>query len=104
MRFFRFFAPLRLCAFALNSALSLAACGSPAKTKAPGRLISDEPRFVKDVEPTDLFPADLDLVVRIDLARMRAGLGPSVARELAARALAESGGEEEVRSALACAE
>jgi hypothetical protein len=46
---------------------------------------------VRRVEPIDLVPADLDLVVRVDVARMRAGIGPSATDELAARAFAEAG-------------
>lgn len=50
------------------------------------------PRVERRVEPVDLLPADLDLVLRIDVARMRAGIGPSAADELAARALADAPG------------
>jgi hypothetical protein len=39
----------------------------------------------RKVEPTDLLPADLDLVVRVDLARLRSGLGPASLQALAAR-------------------
>ncbi len=45
------------------------------------------------LDPAEFFPADLDLVVRVDLGRMRAQLGP-LADVLAERALAESAGEE----------
>lgn len=41
--------------------------------------------LARKVEPTDLLPADLDLVVRVDLARLRAGLGPSSIAALAGR-------------------
>jgi hypothetical protein len=57
----------------------------------------------RDVDPTEIFPADLDLVVRVDVGRMRAGIGPTVADELSKRALGAAG-EEEARSAIACAE
>jgi hypothetical protein len=97
--------PRAIASAAILASIALAAAGcSSSKAKAPTRLVSDEPRFTRDVDPTDLFPEDLDLVVRIDVARMRAGLGPGAAKDLAARALAEAGGEEEVKSALACAE
>lgn len=39
----------------------------------------------RKVAPTDLLPADLDLVVRVDLARLRSGLGPASLAALAAR-------------------
>ena len=60
-------------------------------------------RFAHDVDPADIFPGDLDLVVRVDVGRMRAGIGPAAADALAKRALQETAGEE-VREALACAE
>jgi hypothetical protein len=46
---------------------------------------------VRRVEPIDLVPADLDLVVRVDVARMRSGIGPAATDELAARAFTEAG-------------
>jgi hypothetical protein len=57
-------------------------------------------------EPTELFPADLDLVVRVDLAHVRETLGPDEAEKLLERAVSESGAEPEplVGSALADAE
>jgi hypothetical protein len=61
------------------------------------------PRIERDVDATDLFPADLDLVVRVDVGRMRAGIGPAAADAMARRALQDKAGEE-VREALACAE
>ncbi|MDC3955042.1 hypothetical protein [Polyangium jinanense] len=45
------------------------------------------------LDPAELFPADLDLVLRVDLGRMRAQLGP-LADALSARVEEESGGEE----------
>lgn len=67
--------------------LALVSCGGA----APGAGATPPPGAQVDrhVEPVDLMPADLDLVVRVDVARMRAGLGPAAADELAARALAD---------------
>jgi hypothetical protein len=87
----------------LLCAVALTACGAA----DPPRPRSDDaalgPRFAHDVDPADIFPADLDLVVRVDVARMRAGIGSAAADALAKRALAETTGDE-VREALACAE
>jgi hypothetical protein len=81
---------------------ALVACGSaPPPPRAGDSPLG--PRFTHDVDPGDLFPGDLDLVVRVDVGRMRAGIGPAVADALAKRALQETAGEE-IRAALACAE
>ncbi|MCK6588215.1 MAG: hypothetical protein L6Q76_11570 [Polyangiaceae bacterium] len=81
---------------ALAACLSPAACGS--EVPAGGvRMRPPGPRVVRRLEPADLFPADLDLLVRVDLARMQAALGPALADDLAARALRgspEAGGDE----------
>jgi hypothetical protein len=85
-------------------ALLLAACGGASKPAArAGDADAPKPGSARarEVDPTDIFPADLDLVVRIDVARMRAGLGPTAADDLGKRAL---GDEEEARQAIACAE
>lgn len=74
--------------------------------KARARLLAAEEREARverDLSPRDVIPGDLDLVVRVDVARMRAGLGPAAVEELTRRALA-SGGERELVEALACAE
>jgi hypothetical protein len=42
------------------------------------------------MDPADLFPADLDLVVRVDMARMRSQLGPDVIERLPASALPDA--------------
>ncbi len=66
------------------------------------------PRVIRDLDPTELLPGDLDLVVRIDLARMRSALGPASGGEIARRALASGApldaGEPEIREALRCAD
>lgn len=71
-----------------------AACGSelppPDRKRAPivrGRI-----------DPAELFPEDLDLVVRFDLGRMRAELGP-MADVVSARVEAEGKGDEALLSA-----
>ncbi|AUX36148.1 MULTISPECIES: hypothetical protein [Sorangium] len=72
-------------------ALALPACGGAApRAEAQRARIPDGPRIVRRIEPADLLPADLDLVVRVDVARMRAGLGQAAADELARRALDEA--------------
>jgi hypothetical protein len=83
-------------------ALALTACGGP---PSPGTSADAPagPRVDHEVDPTDLFPADLDLVLRVDVGRMRAGIGPAALDVLAKRALT-GGAEDELREALACAE
>ncbi|WP_434042801.1 MULTISPECIES: hypothetical protein [Sorangium] len=73
-------------------ALALPACGDAAPRLAGdrGAQAPAGPRIVRRVEPADLIPADLDLVVRVDVARMRAGLGQAAADALARRALDEA--------------
>jgi hypothetical protein len=58
----------------------------------------------RTIEATDLIPADLDLVVRLDLAKMRASFAPGVARELADKGLDESRADAPVRAALQTAD
>jgi hypothetical protein len=89
-------------ACALTCALTLAACGSPPPPRAQ-RSPGEQVLFEHDIEPSDIFPADLDLVVRVDVGRMRAGIGPAAADALAKRALTGSV-DDEVKDALACAE
>ncbi|AUX46658.1 hypothetical protein SOCE26_081650 [Sorangium cellulosum] len=75
----------------LALALALPACGDAAPRPAAGAAKSPAgPRLVRRIEPAELLPADLDLVVRVDVARMRAGLGRAAADELAQRALGEA--------------
>ncbi|WP_437935782.1 hypothetical protein [Sorangium sp. So ce341] len=81
----------RAAAAATLIALALPACGGAApRPEAQRARIPDGPRIVRRIEPADLLPADLDLVVRVDVARMRAGLGQAAADELARRALDEA--------------
>jgi hypothetical protein len=89
-------------ALVIATMAALSACGgSPSPAGARGALSG--PRYERDVDPTDLFPADLDLVLRVDVGRMRAGIGPATADALAKRAIQDNTAEE-VREALACAE
>lgn len=85
---------LRLCVASL--VLLLASCGGADPDAA--RLI--EPRIVRSIEAADLFPADLDLVVRVDVERMTAAIGPAAAGALSRRAglddRREGGADEEL--------
>jgi len=56
------------------AALLLPGCGS--EVPAGGLKTAHEAPLARRVDPLDLVPADLDLVIRVDLARLRAGLGP----------------------------
>ncbi|WP_437525084.1 hypothetical protein WME79_37385 [Sorangium sp. So ce726] len=76
-------------------ALGLPGCGDAASRAGGGHPARDAanpagPRVVRRIEPADLLPADLDLVVRVDVARMRDGLGQAASDELARRALDEA--------------
>lgn len=88
------------------AALLGAACGKTVPAGGvPDPEASAAPRAGLDrVQGADLIPADLDLVLRIDLARMRAGLGEESSAELSRRALDETGAEAFVREALERAE
>jgi hypothetical protein len=87
---------------ALLVLLALAGCGGPQK-EVKGRVIPGGARIERDLAPTDVIPADLDLVVRLDLARMRSALGPTATEELSKQALRGTG-EPELAEALGCAE
>jgi hypothetical protein len=79
----------------------LVACGGGnaqgPKARPPG------PAHSRSLDPTDLFPADLDLVVRLDVARMRAGIGPLAAENIEARAL-QGAGDDVLKDAIRCAD
>jgi hypothetical protein len=83
-------------------ALLAAACGGSAPP-AKGRVLPGGGRVERDLDPIDVLPADLDLVVRLDLGRMRAALGPTAAEALSKRALSGAG-ESELAEAIECAE
>ncbi len=83
-------------------AIALSGCGGGAKARAKGAHV-DVPTFDKRLDPAEIFPADLDLVVRLDVARMRSTIGPAAASAMAARAAREAG-DDVLRAALACAD
>lgn len=83
---------------------ALVACSSaPAKPAADGKARIAGIRVDRELEPTEILPADLDLVIRLDMARMRGGIGPAAADALSRRALSDNA-EPELREALGCAE
>jgi hypothetical protein len=49
------------------------------------------PRIVRRLRAAEVLPKDLDLVVRVDVARMRSHLGPLAAADLPARAVDREG-------------
>lgn len=69
-------------------------CGGPDTAVPASAQGSNTARPIKpsSYEAAELMPADLDLVVRIDLARMKASLGPEAAAHLSARAFQEEPG------------
>lgn len=71
-----------------------AACGGEVPAPASARRAKGQRRFD---DPSELFPADLDLVVRVDLGRMRAQLGPA-AELLTSRGWPETERGEEIVS------
>ena len=93
-------------AVALAAALAAAPLGCGTEVPAGGvpRTPASKPALRQRVsEATDLLPADLDLVVRVDLSRVRSSLGPEPSADLIDRAL-HGGGEGLLRRALAAAE
>lgn len=76
-----------------------AGCGPAKDAKTSVR----PPQLAKHLYAADLLPADLDVVLRVDMARLKAGLGPNVAEALAART-SEAGGEGFVSEAMAKAD
>ena len=74
--------------------------GSPRKGAFTAKL---GPRIVRPLEAAELLPQDLDLVVRVDVARMRSALGPTSTTEIARRALKDDA-EPDLMAALACAD
>ena len=84
---------------ALALALAALGCASSPQKGAAAPVVD------RELEPTDVFPADLDLVMRIDVGRMRSGIGPATTADLAKRALESGrGAGDELREALGCAE
>jgi hypothetical protein len=87
----------------LGLALALAGCGSDAAKAAGSRARTAAPAIDRRLDPAEIFPADLDLVVRLDVERMRSSIGPAAASAIAARAAREAG-DDVLRAALACAD
>ena len=87
----------------LGLALALAGCGSSAAPSKGSRASAAAPAIDRRLDPAEIFPADLDLVVRLDVARMRSSIGPAAASAMAARAAREAG-DDVLRAALACAD
>lgn len=86
----------------LGLALASSGCGGSAgaRPKSARAPAASSPRRL---DPAEIFPADLDLVVRLDVARMRSSIGPAAAAAMAARAAREAG-DDVLRAALACAD
>jgi hypothetical protein len=56
----------------------------------PVRSASRPPQIARRMDPAELFPADLDLVVRVDMARIRSQLGPGAIERLPDSALPDA--------------
>jgi hypothetical protein len=82
----------------LRAADVAAAASAEAAAPAPQKWKSG------GIEGSELIPGDLDLVLRVDLAKIRASLGPEAAKELAGRGLDSAGADGPMRAALASAD
>lgn len=71
--------------------VALSGCGPSKDARGPKSAKSGERpvQISRRLEATDLLPADLDVVLRVDVARLKAGLGPGVVESLAQRAQGE---------------
>lgn len=91
-------------ALLVGLAIATSGCGSSAPAAAAGkRALAPMPVLDRRLDPADIFPADLDLVLRLDVARMSSTIGPAAAQAMAARAASEAG-DDVLRAALACAD
>ncbi|AKT42673.1 hypothetical protein [Chondromyces crocatus] len=73
-----------------GTCLALSTAGLCGCSEIPGAAPGPRPpHVIRRLDASELLPADLDLVIRVDVARMRAGLGAAAAEQLAARALAD---------------
>ncbi|MEO5731069.1 MAG: hypothetical protein ABI134_30480, partial [Byssovorax sp.] len=90
-------------ALLLGLAFALVGCDSGAAKAVGSRARTAAPVPSRRFDPAEIFPADLDLVVRLDVARMRSSVGPAAASAMAARAAREAG-DDVLRAALACAD
>ncbi|MEZ4293538.1 MAG: hypothetical protein R3B70_01075 [Polyangiaceae bacterium] len=90
-------------AAALLGLFSLVATACGSTTPAGGRPADRPPQLSRELDATDLLPSDLDVVFRVDVARLKAGLGPAAAQALAARA-GQEGGDGFIAEAMAGAD
>ena len=91
-------------AIASAASLGLAVIAAAGCGPSPGAKAGERPpQLSRRLDATDLLPADLDVVVRVDVARLKAGLGPGSAEVLAGRA-AEQGGDGFIAEAMAKAD
>jgi len=76
------------CALVIAVSSLVGACGK----EVPAGGVLAVPTFAtsRKIDPVDVLPADLDLVVRVDLARMRGGVGPMALEALAKHLPGES--------------
>jgi hypothetical protein len=88
--------------------LSLVACGPEVPkggvVKTADDAKTDAPKARRVESAPDLMPADLDLVLRVDLSKVRDSLGAEASEHLIGRAVDVAGAEGLIRSALARAE
>lgn len=66
------------------------ACASDPALSTSGAKGTPAQKRPETYEAAELLPADLDLVLRVDLARMKASLGPDAVKDLSARAFDEA--------------
>jgi hypothetical protein len=90
-------------AAAIASSASLLLGGAGCRTVPAPKSGPRPAQISRRLDASDLLPVDLDVVVRVDMARLKAGLGPGIADALAARA-SERGGEGFVSEAIAKAD
>jgi hypothetical protein len=96
--------PVRLLALALGAAIALG-CGQTVPAGGvPATAAADGKPHTGGIEASDLIPADLDLVVRVDLGKVRKSLGVDSSNELMDKALEDAEPEGGLRNALSTAE
>lgn len=69
----------------LAAALLASGCFT-SSSGVPAAGVDRPPPISRRLFPNEVFPSDLDLVVRLDLARLKEGMGPSPEKALASRA------------------
>jgi hypothetical protein len=92
----------------LSASLLVLGCGRTVPhggvPKEPSESAPEGPRVTTVTTATDLLPSDLDLVVRVDLTKMRSDLGADASEELLEEALDSSGVVGAAREVLAGAD